>query len=153
MQYLHPSDFQIAEARVIDWYDGIVSGLLRLQSFQKWFFVSLLAWNQQADRKVFAVFELAESQSDRLMHLLSNGEEGETERRWKDIQDEIKVLRESLQGRIILVECRDIDSPISSTSEIDIDQKGIREQIGQSVEQALSANRIETWFGHLGLTE
>lgn len=143
MQSSLSDDIGGAEQNIIDWYDGIVSSIASLD--QQQVFVSLLAWNQEVDKKVYAVVPIDGAISDSLRLLLSDDPETTKQARWDAIQDQVAQLRSNCRGTALLVECRQFGKPPTMQKEVEIDDD-LRSQLGRGVEVALEKKHVKKWF-------
>jgi hypothetical protein len=107
---------------------------------------SLLAWNTSSDEKVFALIPLNQERMRRFLELLSSTEELGAEKRWQSIQSELAKLRLQAEGDITVVKCQGPDNRILGSVEVEARESGVRDQIGQNVETALSARNVDKWL-------
>lgn len=140
-------DIEGAEQSIIDWYDGIVSSIASLD--QQQVFVSLLAWDQEVDKKVYAVVPIDGAISDSMRLLLSDDPGTTKQERWDAIQDQIAQLRSSCRGTALLVECRQFGKRPTMQKEVEIDDD-LRAQLGRGVEVALEKKNVDKWFRLVG---
>lgn len=141
------SELSDIETVPIAWYDGIVSGLVRSPASAEWHFASLLAWSHETHEKVYAIVPLNRKRADRLLSLAIDGRSGANEEHWQAVLSELSIFRSEVSGKAILVRCRDLGGFVTAIAGVDVDDFGLRSQLGQDVELAFSEERIEIWLG------
>jgi len=147
MKFSFRDSAMITESHPIDWYDGLVSGLIRIRGQSEWFYVSLLAWSMRLEEKVFAVVSVPDKIAQRLSALLSNTAEATREKRWSAIQHEIAGLRAEASGKARLIRCRDFGEPAAAEMEVELDELDLRDQLGQDIQSSLDEMQVKRWFG------
>jgi len=143
-------NFAVVDSHPIDWYDGMVSGLARLRDEPGWFYVSLLAWSQEVDEQVLALLPASDEFANRVLCMLPGDSSG-NEEQWQAINAEVLKHRVGYQGKVRLIRCRHFGDPIIALAEIDVDDLGLREQLGRDVQSALHDDEVEKWLGLPGL--
>jgi hypothetical protein len=145
----------LVEMRPIDWYDGIVTGLVTFSNDARWFYASMLGWSMDLSEKIYALVPLREESVERLLSLLRTQRapfNADIEE-WNSIQREAYLLKRSISGKVAIVRCRELDSGVLSLAEVDIDENGLREALGQDVEMALAEGQAERWLELLATTQ
>jgi hypothetical protein len=137
----------ITESHPIDWYDGLVTGLVRLRGQSEWFYVSLLAWSMRLEEKVFAVVAVTDEIAQRLIALLSKTAEGATEETWSAIQKEVARLRTEASGKARLIRCKEFGEPAAAEMEVELDELDLRDQLGQDIQSSLDEKQVKRWLG------
>lgn len=133
----------LAEEIIIDWYDGIVSSVASLH--QQQVFVSLVAWDQRAGQRAYAVVPIDRAISDRMRSVLGGDRGMSKQAQWRAIQDQIGQIRRACTGPALLVRCRQFWERPSAEKEVEIDED-LRSRLGRGVEVALEEESVAKWF-------
>ncbi|MCJ8337089.1 MAG: hypothetical protein MJK10_01335 [Pseudomonadales bacterium] len=134
---------EIDKIKVIDWYDGVVTGLITITDRTGWFFASLLAWNPESQEKIFSIFPLNMECSDRLIEILSDDSDSGV---WSSLEHEIITIRTNYLGNVMVIKCLDLGEPVISGFEDDLDVLQIRSQVGRDIEDVILDDRSTAWF-------
>jgi hypothetical protein len=137
---------ELAEVRVIEWYDGIVSGLVRFSVHSHWSYVSLLGWSPHLQEKLYALVPLDVATAKRILPLvaITSGSSGAED--WFAIQKEVELLKRAYRGSVYLIRCRNLEEPALAMMEVGIDDHGIRHHLGREVDVAVAEGEMERWL-------
>ena len=148
MQYSPRSSFTISQLQVIDWYDGIVVALVRFEEGEGWFLASLLAWRQDGDERVYALVPIGGQFLERMLDV---AREGNTKRNWQEIKKQLARFRNQCTADAIVIRCRELGARVYAVAEMSLETLGLRAQIGQEVDGAISEERVDIWLSHPAL--
>jgi hypothetical protein len=126
---------QIEIAEMIDWYDGIVVALVTTNWIEGIYLCSLLAFDANLKKRVFALLPLDESEVSEIKSRLG----GE----WEALISYLRFLWDKASGSVTLVCYRDMDEQIIAEKVVDASR--LKNQAISDVEEAVSDNR-RSWF-------
>jgi hypothetical protein len=126
---------QLEIIEVIDWYDGIVLALVTTNWIEGTYLCSLLAFDAELKKRVFALLRLNESEISEIKSRLG----GE----WEALLSYLNRLWSKASGSVVLVCYRDADKQL--IAEKTVDASKLRNQAISDIEEAVSDNR-RLWF-------
>lgn len=140
------SSGDVLEVRPIEWYDGVVSGLVTFSSDPHWFYASLLGWSLELDERVYGLVPLSEDVARRMLALIPRVPGNADGDRWNSIQREVGHLKRHYEGKVTIVRCRNLGEPVLSCVEMDVDEHELRQALGQDIEVASGEGHAEKWL-------
>ena len=120
---------------VIDWYDGIVLALVTTNKHEDTYLCSLLAFDADFKKRIFALLPLGESEVFEIRSRLS----GE----WEILLSYLKHLWDKASGSITLLCYSDIDEKMIAEKTDEANK--VRTNAIADIEEAVSDNR-RSWF-------
>ncbi len=108
MQYSLPDKIIVTQSEAIDWYDGIITGLIKIADFNKWLFLSLIAFDFSTRKKVYALFVLDDDLSKRYLETIRD--DSSKDDKWTTLDELNRKVVNNYQGEFFLASCiRHID--------------------------------------------
>jgi len=135
--------FEIQNLHAIDWYDGVVTGLVQRVDSSRWWLASLLAWYPDLGERIYALVPLDNEVAGRLLAVVSERAEAEDDkqRKWDAIQQALADIRREQRGAVQLLRCRSLGEPVLGHAEVDIGEPSVRDAIGQDIETAIAGSQ------------
>jgi hypothetical protein len=99
----------VDKAIILDWYDGIVEGFLKLEGDVDWMFCFIAAADLALRRRVYGLIPVP---SDRPLISNAAASAGEGDARWDTVQTELQAWLQNCEEKVTFVLCETIDSPI-----------------------------------------
>lgn len=132
---------------IFDWYDGIVSAVVRIEGSESWFYCSLLFFDLASDRRLFALLPLSEHDEDlgQLLAIGAQDPEGLIDKtsNWKKIRASEKGIISKADGPVILLIEDSKENLEFSRKEYPIEE--CRKWLGRGVERAVSPSAAKRW--------
>ena len=138
--------------RSIEWYDGVVLGIVRRQHPPGLFLASLLAWNVERNERAYALVPLAEEEA-RSLNLAVENVQSANEEDWLKIQIKIERLVRAYSGPVEIGVCRRLGDGFWRSAMFSIGDEGIRDQLVPDVEEVVEAGRLEMWVERIAMTD
>ena len=138
MRYSLPDSFKIIESNIIDWYDAIVTGLVRIEGFHDWLFVKILAVDFETKEKVYLVLRMTDSFAKEYIELLHSDQAREY--KWESINSLNKRFVDSYSEDMYLGLCEDLDSGFVTIRRVDSGRLNLNELVLQKAEDSLTGH-------------
>lgn len=129
MQFLSQNRVLLEKTLLIDWYDGVITSLVKLQN-GGWMLSSLLAFQDKT--KIVALIPLSKGMAEDMEEIIAS--QSDLDERWELLQQRISQIKQNHSGNIYLLQTYDLDKGIIKIVEVAIDEKGIRSMIGSDIE-------------------
>ena len=139
---------QFAESLVIDWYDGIVRALVRLQGKSPWYYTSLLFYDIDKKLRLFAIASIDDcsiKSFEELRNLLSVQQLSSevSEEHWELILENERQLILTLSGSVSLA-IQDRQGGLA-VIEATCPIASIQERLGLEIDAAVEPLAERTW--------
>lgn len=130
---------KIQAAEPWDWYDGIVTGLVRVPPEEGVFLASAVAWSQASRRRALCLLPLSSAQADDLRAIVKGG--------WENAVEGIRAFcrRQTGGARLIVVD----DHSDDILAERSVEVAAVAEDLVGTIEDAMSPGR-EHWLAAPG---
>lgn len=125
-------DRRVEPVETLDWYDGIVTGVVRLSWTDGVFLASLLAWSQRRRRRALALLRLDAPEADAIQRL-STGD-------WSKLVDHLRDLCERATGEVIVAEIDESTDTVLTAATVPLTEA--REHLIADVERTLEPDRM-----------
>jgi len=115
--------------QILDWYDGIVLGLVRTSWLPGIFLVSLLAWAQVERKRIFALIPVTEAQSETIKLM-----EG-----WDALTKHLRIVAAETSGDVLLIRLDDDRDEV--VAETRVSAREVESDVIGDIESAMSPDR------------
>lgn len=123
---------RVVPVEILDWYDGLVTGVVRLSWEDGWFLASLLSWSQESRRRAFGLIRVQEVDVERIKHIAGGGQ-------WPDVMAHLQALCCRATGEALVVSVDERSDVVLAAKRLSIDD--LRDDMLSQVERALAPER------------
>lgn len=144
MEYLLPDNFEVINTRIIDWYDGIVAGLLRIKNFDCWLHVNVVAIDESTRNKIYLALILNDDQAQEYTDALECNLD--RDEKWNRLQKLNKQLSQSYSKAIHIIACKDLESGSTTVTKPILGELSLSQYIGMDYEEAFITESYQNWM-------
>jgi hypothetical protein len=136
---------RFADLRVLDWYDGVVRAVGRLEEGSVWLYCSLLAWDVGLGLKAYALVPIGETRATDLLREAGDGSTPATQESWGRLKDAIARLLNECRGSAWVILCEDLKGEVIKWKRMGV---GIclSCMADGEVDRALEPARVSRWI-------
>lgn len=120
---------------ILDWYDGVVVGLVRLSWTEGLFLASLLCWSQQKRRRVLGLLRVDDAEAGKIKHAAA----GE----WLELVAYLRDLAGRATGDAMVLSTDEESGVITTVTTVPVEE--VREHMLSDVERSLEPER-QRWL-------